>query len=147
MRARTLLVVLMLVLVAAFVAINWAAVVAPTTLSLLFTSFDAPLGLVLLGILVLVVLAFASYMALWQGTILMETRRSAKELQQQRALAEQAEASRFSELRTALHDELERLGERVATTQESLRTEIHDQGNSLAAAIAEMDDRIGRRAG
>jgi len=142
MRLRTVLVVLMIVMVSAFATINWQAFLAPTTLSLLFTSFDAPLGLVMLGILTFVVVAFALYMAVWQSTILIESRRHAKELQQQRMLAEQAEASRFTELRALLHDEVERLGDRLAQVQESLRTEIRENGNSLAANIAEMDDRL-----
>ena len=142
MRLRTVLVVLMIVLVAAFAAINWQAFLAPTTLSLVFTTFDAPLGLVMLGILAVVVLAFALYMALWQGSVLLESRRHAKELQQQRTLAEQAEASRFTELRAAMHDEIGRLSDRLAQTHESVRAEIRDSANSLAAMVGEMDDRL-----
>lgn len=146
MRLRSLLIVVILVLIAMFIGVNWQAVTAPTTLSVLVTSFEAPLGLIMLGMLVGVVVAFAVYMALWQGTILAESRRNAKELQQQRTLADQAEASRFSELRTALHEEVAGLGERMAQARDSLRGDIRDQGNSLAAALAEMDERIGRRA-
>jgi|NGEPerStandDraft_6_1074524.scaffolds.fasta_scaffold03025_7 uncharacterized integral membrane protein len=142
MRTRTLLVVLAALLVAAFAAANWSAFMAPTTLSVLITSFEAPLGLVMLVILIVVTVAAALYMALWQGAILLETRRHAKELQAQRTLAEQAEASRFTELRAALHDEAERIAERVAAGHEALRAEIRDNANSLAATIAEMDDRL-----
>jgi len=147
MRLRTVLVVLMIAMIAAFAAINSQAFLAPTTLSLLFTSFDAPLGLVMLGTLMLVVVAFALYMAVWQSTILSDSRRHAKELQQQRTLAEQAEASRFTELRASLHDEVERLTACLGQVQETLRTEIRENGNSLAASIAEMDDRLRRGGG
>lgn len=142
MRMRTLLVVVVVLAVLAFVAINWAALAAPTTLSLAVTTFEAPIGLVMTGILGLVVLAFALYMVAWQSAILLESRRQAKELNAQRALADQAEASRFTELRSVMRDELARLGDRIAQTQEQLRGEIHDSANSLAATIAEMDDRL-----
>ncbi len=144
MRARTMLVVIAVLLVAAFVAANWSAFLAPTALSLLVTSFEAPLGLVMLAVLVVAALAAAVYMALWQGTILAESRRHAKELQAQRLLAEQAEASRFTELRGAFQEEMARLAERMSAAHEALHTEIRDNANSLAATLGEMDDRLRR---
>ncbi len=140
MPVRTLLLVLLIVLIAGFVAINWAAFTAPTTLSFVFATVAAPLGLIMLGLLVACALAFAIYMAVWQGRILMESRRNAKELQAQRTLADQAEASRFTELRNVMHDELQRLSQ-------TLRAEIHDSTNSLAASIGELDDRLHGSAG
>ncbi len=147
MRARAGVFVLVVLLLAAFAAVNWSAFVAPTRISLLITTVEAPLGLVMLGLMVLLVLAFAVQMALWQGAILLETRRHAKELQAQRALAEQAEASRFTELRALVHDEVERLAGRIVQTQDGLRGEIRDNANSLAATIAEIDDRLQRQRG
>lgn len=144
MRARTLSIIIAILLVAGFVATNWSAFLAPTHLSLIFTGFDAPLGLLMLALLVVAVIAGAIYMAFWQGTVLAETRRHTKELQAQRDLAEQAEASRFTELRAALQEEMARVAERMAAANEALRVEIRDNANSLAATIAEMDDRLGR---
>ena len=142
MRTRTLLVLLVITLIVAFAALNWTAFTAPTTLSLGFTRFDAPLGLAMLGALAIVILAFAIYMAVWQGSILRETRRHTKELHAQRTLADQAEASRFTELRNLVHTEIEQLAERISTSQAGLRTEIRENTNSLAAMLAELDDRL-----
>lgn len=144
MRTRTLLVLLVITLIAAFAVLNWPAFTAPTALSIGFTNFDAPLGLAMLGALGIVTLAFAIYMAIWQGSILRETRRHTKELQAQRTLADQAEASRFTELRNLLHTEIEKLADRVSTSQAGLRTEIREGTNSLAAMLAELDDRLKR---
>jgi uncharacterized integral membrane protein len=141
MRIRTLLVLLVIALIAGFAAINWPAFTTPTTLSLGMSTIEAPLGLAMLGLVVFITLAFAIYVAVWQASILMETRRHAKELQAQRALADQAEASRFTELRGVLHAEMEQLEQRIAATQESLRTEIRESANSLAAMLGEIDDR------
>ena len=141
MRVRVLLVVIALLLVAAFVAVNWPAFMTPATLSLLVTTVEAPPALVMLAILALAMLASVVYMALWQSEILLESRRHAKDLQAQRLLADQAEASRFTELRAVMLERMERLSERLADTQETLRTEIRDNAGSLAAMIGEIDDR------
>ena len=145
MRTRTTLLLVVIVLIVAFAAINWGAFTSPTTLNLGFTTLEAPLGVVMLGLLAIVTLAFAVYMALWQGAILLETRRHAKELQSQRALADQAEASRFTELRGTLQAEFVRLNERIAASQAAVGVEIRDSANSLAAMIGEIDDRMKRR--
>lgn len=147
MRLRTLLIFVLLAIVALFVALNWPAFWAPTSLNLLFATISAPLGIVMLGFLLVIVAAFAIYLVVWQGSMLVENRRQAKELQQQRVLADQAEASRVAELHAAVKEEARLLGERIAQVQESLRQEIRDHGNSLAAALAEMDDRSPRGPG
>jgi hypothetical protein len=145
MRMRTLFLALVLLSVAVFVAVNWSAFTAPTRLSLLVTAVEAPVGLVMLGVVVLVVLAFGAYLVVWQSAILLESRRQTKELQVQRTLADQAEASRFTELRVIVHDELERLADRMTQALDALRAEIRDHANSLAATIGELDDRMQRR--
>jgi uncharacterized protein HemX len=142
MRIRTLLLLLVLLATAAFVIVNWTAVATPTRLRLLVTTVEAPIGLVMLTLVILVVLAFGTYVLVWQSAMMVESRRQTKELQLQRNLADQAEASRFTELRSVLHDELETLANRMAQMQETLRTEIRDNANSLSATIAELDDRM-----
>lgn len=144
MRIRTLLVLLAITLVAAFTVNNWPAFAAPTALSLGFVTFQAPLGLVMIALLVTVTVAFAIYMAVWQGTILMDTRRHAKELQLHRTLSDQAEASRFTELRGVMQAELETMAGRIKQSEEALRADIRESANSLAAMFAEMDDRMKR---
>lgn len=144
MRTRTLLVILVIALVTGFAAVNWDAFTTATTLSLGpgLGSVQAPLGLVMLGLMGAMVLVFALYMAVWQGSILMDTRRHTKELQAQRALADQAEASRFTELRAVLQAEMAQLAQRLDASQQVLRREIQDSGNSIAAVLGEMDDRF-----
>ena len=108
MRIRTLLVVIALLLVAAFMALNWGAFATPASLNLLATTIEAPPALIMAAMLALVVLAGAVYMALWQSRILLESRRHAKELQAQRELADQAEASRFTALQNFIEERLQR---------------------------------------
>src|SRR5271157_1586868 len=109
MRTRTLLAGLVLLLIAAFLVVNWSVFAASAKVSFVFTSVEVPIGVVMLGILTLIALTFGIYSAVSWSAILLEFRRQAKELTAQRALADQAEASRFTELRAVMHDELERL--------------------------------------
>ena len=131
MKLRTLFLILVLVAVGGFTALNWSVVLAPTALNLGVGTVQAPLGLILLGALVLLVVQFLVYVLYLQTTVLLDARSHAKELQANRKLADAAEASRFTEL-TA----------RIDTLEQGLRQAIEQSGNSVAAAVAEMDDRL-----
>ena len=61
MRIRTLLTLIFCVLVATFVALNWNELSRQTTLNLGFTQTQGPLGLVMLGLLLLSILVFGAY--------------------------------------------------------------------------------------
>ena len=158
MYLRTLLILIVVGAVAIFSAINWSAFMAPTTLSVIFGSVEAPLGLILLAAIGLLTLLFLLYVAYLQSAILMENRRNARELQVQRDLAEQAEASRISQLRSFLEIELRRLGEkteesRIAMSaklegvERELRAVVEQSGNTLAAYIGEIEDKLERAPG
>ncbi|MGO9038955.1 MAG: LapA family protein [Steroidobacteraceae bacterium] len=142
MRTRTLLIVLVLLLIAVFLVLNWSLFTAPAKINFVFASVEAPIGLVMFGILALIALVFGIYSAVSWSAILLEYRRQAKELTAQRTLADQAEGSRYTELRNAMHDELEHLADRLVQIHDTLRTEIRDNANSIAATIGELDDRI-----
>jgi hypothetical protein len=110
-------------------------------LSFLVSSLDAPVGIVMLALFALGVLVLSIYLGAWQGTLLMEFRRQARELQAQRTLAESAEASRFTELGTLVREEIANSSRRFEAALEGLRGELRETENSLAAALGEMDDR------
>ncbi|MCL4185087.1 MAG: LapA family protein [Burkholderiaceae bacterium] len=155
MTLRSLLFVLVFGALAAFVLVNWAVLNAPTTLSLAFTQVQAPLGIVMLGFIVMVTVLFLGYIVYLQMSGLLETRRHSKELHTQRALADQAEASRFTELRGFLEAEFARqaarqeeraaaLHARLDTVEQRLRVAVEQQGDSLSAVVGELGDRFGR---
>ncbi len=157
MNLRTALLALLLAAFAGFLALNWNVVTAPTTLSFGFWTAQAPLGLLLLGFTVLIVAMFLFLLLVQQATVLVETRRTAKELASQRTLADQAEASRFTALGEHLDKEMRRLEAQAATRHEALaqrlngleaalRAHVDQAGNSLAAFIGELDDRVERMA-
>ena len=96
MQIRTLLMLVVLGAIVLFAALNWSSFMAPTTMSLGFAAVQAPLGLILLGLMALLTALFLVFVVYLQTSVLLETRRHARELQTQRELADQAEASRFT---------------------------------------------------
>jgi len=158
MNLRTLAMLLALAAIAVFAALNWSAFMAPTTLSLGFGEVQAPLGLIMLGMTALLALAFLVYVVYLQTSVLLEARRHARALQASRELADQAEASRFTDLRAYLEAELAKLAsqgeasrasalERLDQLERNLRSAVDQSSNAMAAYIGELDDRLKRGAG
>jgi len=106
MKLHSWLLLIILAAMAAFSALNWSTFVSPTNLSLGFTSVHMPLGLVMLGILVLIVMLCLMFVVYIQAKALLESHQHAKALKAQRELADQAELSRFTELRNYLESQL-----------------------------------------
>lgn len=155
MRLRSLLLVLGIILLAAFVALNLTEFTKMSDLNLGYTRVQAPLGMVMLIVLVAALLLFILGSAYTESAYLAEHRQTARELQAQRELAERAEASRFTELRQYLIDEgrddpdrearmAQLLDERMARLYADLETRIDQNGNALAAYIGELEDRLER---
>lgn len=154
-RIRTLLILVFCLLVAAFVALNWNELSRQTTLNLGLAQAQGPLGLVMLGLLLLSTLAFGAFALAVQTSSLLEARAHVKEMQSLRDLADRAETSRFTELRTLI-DRIESdsqsratqsqqlLQEQLQTLQKDLRATIESSGNTLAAYMGELEDRLER---
>ena len=141
MRFRTIVAVVVAVLLTGFFVLNWRVFATPARISFLVTTVDAPVGVLMLSLFALALLVLGSFVGVWQGTLLVEFRRQAKELQAQRSLAESAEASRFTELGTLIREELASSNRRIETSFEGLRGELRATENSIAATLGEMDDR------
>ncbi len=155
MKTRTLFLILVLVAIGGFSALNWNAFLTPTSLNLGLAEVQGPLGLIMLGALVMVAAVFMVYILYLQTTVLLDTRQHTKELQSNRKLADQAEASRFTELRGFLEAELKRqlaqdaesraaVVARIDQLERDLRTAVEQSGNSLAASLGELEDRLDR---
>lgn len=158
MSLRALLLVLIFIVLAIFTVLNWTAFMTPTTLSLVFTTVQAPLGLMMLVVTALLAALFLAYLVYVQTTVILDARRSARELKAQRDLADQAEASRFTELRSFLELRLQKLesavmeaqtrtGTRLDQLGSDLRSAVEGAANTLAAYIGELEDRMEKRMG
>ena len=155
MYLRTLLLLLILGASAAFAAVNWGAFTTPTNLSLIFYTVQAPLGLIMLGLAAILTVLFLIALVYLQTSVIIETRRHAREVRAQRELAEQAETSRFSDLRAFLETELPKLASQTADLKtdvqtrleqldQNLRSAVEQAGNTLSAYIGELEDRLER---
>lgn len=157
MSVRIVLLLLVFAALAVFTAVNWSAFTAPTSLSLLVTTVEAPLGLIMLFLTILLTVLFIAYAVYLQTTVLLESRQHTRELKAQRELADQAEASRFTALRNYLESELMQLRAdsnqtrtevlaRLEGTERELRASLEQTGNSLAAYLGEIEERMGQGA-
>lgn len=145
MSLRTLVLVLLLGLLGVFAIVNWGVFITPTRLSLVVTSVDAPLGLVMLGFTAVLVAVLLAYTLKVQFSALAEGRRQAEELRRQRDLADKAEASRFTDLRRFVEQEMAGLKQFQQQSELRLREDLADVANSLAASIGEVDERLERQ--
>jgi DNA anti-recombination protein RmuC len=156
MKLRTLALIVLILLVAGFVGLNLDAVFTPTTLNLAVAEVEAPVGLVLLGLLALVLVVFLAALLYQQTLHLVEVRRITREMNEQRTLADKAEASRFTELRQFLQAEMqataareidlaEQLHQKVDRLQAAMTELVEQSGNGLAASLGEMEDRLERQ--
>lgn len=156
MRSRFVLLVVAILLIAGFAALNWGEIIRPT--SVWFGPFmaDAPLGAILLGLLALAVVVFALSAASMRTQTLLESRHHYKELEAQRLLADKAESSRFTELRTHIDTHLRELRERDAIaasefekqrleSQRALNTQMEQINRTIAARLNELEHRLESR--
>ncbi|MDM7949230.1 LapA family protein [Hydrogenophaga sp.] len=156
MSLRTLMLVALILLMAGFVALNFEAIVQPNTLNLGFSEIQAPLGLVMLGMIVALLVVFLLALVYFQTSHLMEVRRITREASEQRQLADRAEASRFTELRELLRTEMQAVAARDAELSNQLMQKmdavraglaetIELTGNGLGASLGELEDRFVRQ--
>jgi len=137
--------------IAVFTLANWSVLSAPAALSFIVFEVEGPLGVILLGAMLVLVALFVLYALTLRTNMLMESRRHNQELQAQRKLAETAEASRLSELRAQIEREFAQLrtaiGEidgQINRHEQSMKQSLDEATNGLSALVAEMDDKIDR---
>ena len=146
MKARTALLTLIVLLIVLLATFNWQALAQSTSVSIGVTAFEAPLGLIMLCLTTLLAIFFIAYVVTLQGSVLMETRRHNKEMVAQRELADKAEASRFTELRTVLelrHQEAQQqlLG-RLDALEAHLQARAQETDNATAAYVGQLEQQL-----
>lgn len=155
LRAFALTLVLAFALLLLLVTLNWTAFAAPSALSLGFTEVRAPLGVVMLVFTTVISALLVVYIVFQQAGVILESRRFAKEGKVQRELADKAEASRFTELRTLLEGELRRIeaqgaastrefGARMEQSEHGLQDKVAEATRTTAAYLAEIEDKLDR---
>jgi uncharacterized integral membrane protein len=156
MRARMLIFVVAILAVAGFVALNWSEFLRTTPLSFGAGIAEAPLGLIMLGLLFVGAVAFILSGAMHRTQTLVESRQHLKELQHHRDLADRAEASRFTELREHMDTQLRELRQRdtiaasefekaLLQSQRDLKGQVDLINRTLASRLAEIEQRLDAR--
>lgn len=157
MNFRTAFLLLIVLAIAALAALNWTTLAAPAVISLGLTVVTAPLGLVMLGLTALLGVFFLVYVLYLQSTVLLDARRHTKEMQAQRELADKAEVSRFTDLRTFIAAEQSRFAQvdiqsrnamfmRLDDMERGLMSRQEQSDNATAAYMGQLEDRLERRA-
>ena len=153
MRVRSIVLIVFVLFVAGFVALNVDEFTRTNVLSLGFTTVQVSLGLVMLVLLVVATVVFLGSTLVMQSANLLETRKYARELNTQRDLAGKAEASRFTELRqyleaTALAEKEREVmanqvwAERLASLDRSLLARMDQSDHTVAAHLGQLEDRF-----
>jgi hypothetical protein len=153
MGVRSAFLFVIVLLIAALAALNWATLAAPTAVWLGFMTVTAPLGLIMLGLTVVLAAFFLVYVLYLHSSVLLDTKRHTREMQAQRDLADNAEASRFTELRSFLETQenshMTRNAERHAAMlarleqlETALRLRSDQSDNTMAAHIGQLEDRM-----
>lgn len=156
MRFRTIFLVLVILLVAGFVALNADEFTRVSMLSLGVTTVEVSLGLVMLLLFVISLVTFLASSMYMQSRYLIETRAHTRELDAQRQLADKAEASRFTDLRAYLEVQAitaqqreaaltTMLTERFTSQQQALLARLEQTDNTLAAYLGQLEDRLDKQ--
>ena len=135
MHLRHLALSLVAILIGLFAALNWAVISQSTTLNLGLMQVQGPLGVVLLGLTALLAVVFVVYVLYMQTAMLLDSRRQAKDMEVQRNLADQAELSRFTELRAYMQGELMNAHQRSEAQQAQTLARLDRLEANLAANI------------
>ena len=133
---KSLLMLALLALLAVFVWQNETAFFGrptdpPSTLRFLGAPLHTPVGVGLPAFIGVLCLLFVLFALSLRAQTLIELRRSSKEMDASRRLADSAELSRFNALRIDMTAHFAELTAEV--------TALH---NSLAASLAELEDRL-----
>lgn len=146
MKSRIALLTLIMVVIGVLAFFNFPYLAQNVTTSLGFTSVEAPLGLILMGLTALMAIVFVAYVIAMQGAWLLEARTHAKEIAAQRELADKAEASRFTELRIAIEnlhrEEEQRLVDRMDRLESHLHARVQESDNSTAAYVGQLEQQL-----
>lgn len=169
MRARGILLTVLVLLLLLFAGVNWTTLTTPLPVSLLVTRVEVPVGLVLLGVTVGLAIVFFAGALFDRAGQLREVRHLEKQLEKARARLDARQIEEIAEVRDAVQawgSSLEqRIDERVGSAERSIKealaeSDAKDQEraraleervvtvrNELAADVGEAEDTIRRMLG
>lgn len=150
MKVLAITLILLLAVIGGFTALNWEVFNAPAELSLYFTTLYVPLGILMLGTLASLTILFLLFVVYLQSTALLSARRLSKELQTSRKLADQAEASRFTELRQFIEfsfakevtlntESRDKMVTRIEQLEETVKAQLAKHKETSSSYVSEFE--------
>ncbi len=127
MKTLSFILIVFFFLIGGFTALNWETFNIPTELSIGFATLNMPLGIILLGCIIIVTALFLLFILTMQASTLLMTRRHSKAMHEQQKLADKAELSRFTDLRQFLELEFKQ----QVTQNVDLNNQILDKIETL----------------
>lgn len=122
MKIRTLGMLLIVIVMAVFLIINWGTLSQVTTVNLVYTEIQAPLGIIVVAAFAAVVALLMIYTVWQQASVMVELRAAYKEARAARAMAEDADKSRVADIRNDFKERMEKMEALLATrTDEVIR--------------------------
>ena len=149
MKTIVLALVVSWALLAILAALNWGELGSAREVSLGIASVTVPLALLVFGPALLLTALYVGAVAALRIGAHLQARHHHRELQASRTLADEAEASRYTALRSFLEEQSARQAQlnsdllaRIDRQEQTLRTAIDQAGDTLAAYIGEIEDRL-----
>ena len=100
MRSRGIVITLIVALLALFAALNWAVLAAPQPVNLVFFTVQAPLGLVLIVLAVLLCFIFLLFSLFRRASQLRQVSQLERALEGERKLGQQKRSAELEALET-----------------------------------------------
>ena len=155
MKILSWIVLLAVILLIVFAAANWTLLATPASLNLLAFSVDGPLGLILVATAFFFVALCLVYVLSVRTNAMLETSRHFKQLEAQRKLADDAEASRFMSLTAQIEQEFAKVrasidasraadAQHVQHLEQTFSGALNETGNAIAAHVGQIDDKLDR---
>ena len=139
---RYIVLLLVLLIGAGFVFINWLAVNAPVEVNLLITTAKAPITLMLLFWFSLLFVIVIYILFVQQTGSFATMRRLTKELQEQRKLATDQEASRLTDVKADFEKKWQIWMEEQKQILSQTEQRLSDRQNKILEAFKGTEDQI-----
>lgn len=139
---RYIVLLLVLLIGASFVFINWPAVNAPVEVNLLITTAKAPITLMLLFWFSLLFVIVIYILFVQQTGSFATMRRLTKELQEQRKLATDQEASRLTDVKADFEKKWQIWMEEQKQILSQTEQRLSDRQNKILEAFKGTEDQI-----
>ena len=118
MKPHSIALALVLFAVVLFAGVNWELFSREDTISVVFFSVRAPLGVIMLGIVGFVSLLYMVFVVRAEIFSLVEVRKKNRELEEARALAMNSEKSRVTEMQSMVAGRMDELGGELIALKE-----------------------------